>query len=368
LADIHAKSKNWLERRIMDKESFAFLESLLGKCGPSGFENESRDHWIRRTRKYADKVSKDVHGNAIAVLNPGADFKIMLAGHLDEIGFIVTHISDGGYLHVAAVGGIDRVTLPGSQVKVLTEKDSIDGVIGKKAIHLTEPEERRKAVAIKDVWIDIGAKNRKDAEKYVNVGDYATYAPNFMLLKNDLFSSKGCDNKTGAFVASEVLKRLARRKLNVAVYGVATSQEEIGLRGARTSAYGIDPNVGIAIDVGFASDTPGIDKRIIGEASLGKGPILYTGPNINPVLGKRLVQTAKKKRIRHQFSTDPGVTGTDAGALQVTRAGVATALVSIPNRYMHTQVETCSLTDLDNTAKLITETILTITPRTSFIP
>lgn len=352
----------------MEKESLNFLKKLLAQCGPSGFENAARRCWVQRTQTYADEVRTDVHGNAIAILNPDAEVRVMLAGHLDEIGFIVTYISDSGYLHVAAVGGIDRVTLPGSQVKVLAEKGTIDGVIGKKAIHLTEPEERRKAVEIKNVWIDIGARNRKDAEKFVKVGDYATYAPNFMMLKNDLFSSKSCDNKTGAFVASEVMKRLSRRKLAVGVYSVATSQEEIGIRGARTSAYGIDPRVGIALDVGFASDTPGIDKRIVGDVALGKGPILCSGPNINPVLGKRLVDVARKKRIPHQFTTDPGVTGTDAAALQVTREGVATALVSIPNRYMHTQVETCSLKDLDSTARLVAETILTITPRTNFIP
>jgi endoglucanase len=165
-----------------------------------------------------------------------------------------------------------------------------------------------------------------------------------------------------------VIKRLSRRKLRIGVYGVATSQEEIGIRGAQTSGHRIAPQVGIAVDVGFASDTPGIDKRIVGEVELSKGPILASGPNINPVLGKRLVQVAKKKRIPHQFSSEPGVTGTDAAALQVVRSGVATALVSIPNRYMHTQVETCSLKDLDNTAKLVAETILTITPRTNFIP
>lgn len=352
----------------MEKEAFDFLRELMSRCGPSGFEGDVRECWIERTQRYADSVTTDVHGNAIAVINPEAPYKVMLAGHLDEIGFIVTHISDQGYLHIAAIGGIDCAVLPGSQVRVLTPKGAVDGVIGKKAIHLTEPDERRKTAAIKDLWIDIGARNRKDAEKHVSVGHAATFAPNFVMLKNKLFSSKACDNKTGAFVVSEVMRRLKRRKLSIGVYGVATCQEEIGIRGARTSGYRIAPQVGIALDVGFASDTPGIDKRVVGEVELGKGPILHAGPNINPILGKRLLDTAQKFKIPHQFSSEPGVTGTDAAALQVLHEGVATVLVSIPNRYMHTQVETCSLVDLDHTARLIAETVRTLRPDESFIP
>jgi endoglucanase len=204
----------------------------------------------------------------------------------------------------------------------------------------------------------------------VQVGDAVSYAPNFVDLRNNLFSSKSCDNKVGAFVVSEVLKILHKQKshLSVGVYSVSTVQEEVGLRGATTSAYGIDPEVGIAVDVGFASDTPGIDKRIVGEVALGKGPILHNGPVVNPVLGKMLVETAKKKRIPYQFTTLGRPDGTDTGVMQITRSGVATALVGIPNRYMHTSVETCSLDDLVSAANLIAETILQIKPSTSFIP
>ncbi len=353
----------------MDKESKTFLKDLLAQCGPSGYEESAQSCWVKRTRKYADKIERDVHGNAIAILNPSAKFKIMLAGHCDEIGFIITHISDDGYLHVAPIGGIDPGVLPGSQVKVLGDKGWVDGVIGKKPIHLMEPEDRKRSTPIKDLWVDIGADTRKDALKVTAVGDAISYAPNFMELRNNLFSSKGCDNKTGAFVASEVMKILSKRKkLNVGVYSVSTVQEEVGLRGAMTSAAGIAPQVGIAIDVGFASDTPGIDKRQVGEVTLGEGPILHRGPNINPALAKLLSTAAKKKKIKTQFSAEPRPTGTDANAIQVAGSGVATALVSLPNRYMHTMVETCSYDDLEGAAKLVAETILTITPQTSFIP
>jgi len=353
----------------MQKESKTFLHNLLTQCGPSGFEEGTQACWSERTAKYADRVERDVHGNAIAVLNPDAKRKVILTGHCDEIGFIVTHISDEGFLHVASIGGIDEGVLPGSQVIVMTKRGHIDGIIGKKPIHLMEPEDRKKTTKIKELWVDIGAKDRKDALKVVDIGNAVAFAPNYLELKNGLFSSKGCDDKVGSFVVSEVIKILSKRqKLRVGVWSVSTVQEEVGLRGARTSAFAIDPEIAIAVDVGFASDTPGIDKRVVGEVSLGKGPILHAGPNINRVLGKLLETTAKKKKIKCQLKSEPGATGTDANVLQITRQGTATALVSIPNRYMHTMVETCSFSDLENSAKLIAETILAITPRMSFIP
>jgi len=271
---------------------------------------------------------------------------------------------------VVPVGGIDSGVLPGSQVKVQTEKGLVDGVIGKKPIHLMEECDRNKSVLIKDLWVDIGAKDKEDALKVVSLGDAVSFAPNYMELRNNIFSSKGCDDKTGAFVVSEVIKILSGKKLrkDIGVYGVSTVQEEVGLRGARTSAYGIDPQVGIAVDVGFASDTPGIDKRIVGEVALGKGPVLHAGPAINRALGKMFIDVAKRKKIPYQFSSLGRPDGTDTGAMQLSREGVATALISVPNRYMHTMVETCSLDDLGFCAQLIAETILEITPKMDFIP
>jgi tetrahedral aminopeptidase len=260
--------------------------------------------------------------------------------------------------------------LPGSQVKVQTEKGLVDGVIGKKPIHLMEECDRNKSVQIKELWVDIGAKDKEDALKAVALGDAVSFAPNYMDLRNNIFSSKGCDDKTGAFVVSEVIKILSGKKLrkDVGVYGVSTVQEEVGLRGARTSAYGINPQVGICVDVGFASDTPGIDKRIVGEVALGKGPVLHAGPGINRALGKMFIDVAKRKKVPYQFSSLGRPDGTDTGAMQLSREGVATALISVPNRYMHTTVETCSLDDLESCAQLIAETILEITPKMDFIP
>lgn len=354
----------------MNLDSKNFLVDLLSQCGPSGFEEPAQAVWTKRTKKYADEIRRDVHGNAIAVINPKAPFKVMLAGHCDEIGFIISHITEDGFLHVIPVGGIDPGVLPGTHVHVLTDKGPVKGVIGKKPIHLMDENDRKQVVQIKDLWVDIGAAKRADALKVVKVGDAVSHAPNFIELRNDCFSSKGCDNKVGAFVVSEVLKILSGQKLrkDVGVYSVSTVQEEVGLRGATTSAYGIDPQVGIAVDVGFASDMPDIDKRLVGDVSLGKGPVLHAGPSINRKLGKMLEDVAKKKKIPFQFSSLGRPGGTDTSEIQVSRRGVATALVSLPNRYMHTMVEVCNYKDLENSAKLIAETILAMTPKMDFIP
>lgn len=354
----------------MNTESKNFLKELLSQCGPSGFEEPQQAVWLKRVKKFAHKTYKDVHGNAFAVINPKAEFKIMLAGHCDEIGFIISHIHDDGYVHMIPIGGIDSGVLPGSQVKIHTKKGPLDGVIGKKAIHLMDDADIKKVLPIKDLWIDIGAANKKDALTMVEIGDAITFAPNFTELANNRFSSKGCDNRTGAFVVNEVVKILSERTLpdNVGVYSVATVQEEVGLRGAITSSYGISPTVAFAVDVGHASDMPDVDKRLVGEVGLGKGPLLHAGPVINRVLGKLLVDTAKTKKIPYQFISTGRPGGTDTSMIQVSRQGVATALVAVPLRYMHTMVETCSFDDCENAAKLIAETILRITPKTDFIP
>jgi len=354
----------------MEKESKEFLKSLLSQCGPSGFEDDIQKVWIARTKKFSDSIQKDIHGNAIAVLNPQTNFKVMLAGHCDEIGFIITHITKEGFIYFMAIGGIDAGVVPGTQLKIKTPSGLIDGIIGKKAIHMMDKDERKETVPLEKLYIDIGAKDKKDALKSVGVGDAVSVAPNFMELKNNVFSSKACDNRTGAFVVSEVLKILHKQqsKLKVSVYSVSTVQEEVGLRGAVTSSYGIAPQVAIAVDVGHATDTPDVDMKVHGETYLGRGTILSKGPVINAVLGKLLIETAEKKKIPYQMRALGRPGGTDTGMIQISREGVATALVSVPNRYMHTAVEACSFDDVQSTAQLIAETILAMKPKMNFIP
>jgi endoglucanase len=281
---------------------------------------------------------------------------------------MVMHVDDKGFLYFSAVGGVDAAILSGQRVKIHAVHGPVLGVIGRKPIHLMEPDEHNKPVKIHELFIDIGAKKRKEAERHVSVGDYITIDVGLQPMLNNLVAGRGFDDRAGAFVVVETLRRIQDRRLKVAVYGVTSVQEEIGLRGARTSAYGIDPHVGIAVDVGFASDFPGADAKRTGECILGKGPTLHRGPNINPVLGRLLEETAKKRRIPYQVTAEPRATGTDANAIQVNRAGVAAALLSVPNRYMHTPVEVISLDDLDNASRLLAEFLVGMDPEQSFIP
>jgi endoglucanase len=233
---------------------------------------------------------------------------------------------------------------------------------------MMDQAERGKEIKLDDLWIDIGAKDRKDALKVVGVGDPVVIVPDFIELRNGLVSSRAFDDRVGAWVVTEVLRALSGKKIKVAVYVVSTVQEEIGLRGAITSSYSVKPDVGIAVDVGFASDFPAGEPKKTGEIALGKGPILHTGANINSVLGKMLCDTARKKGIKYQMQAEPRATGTDANAMQLARGGSAAALVSIPNRYMHTSVEVVSLADLEAAVALIAGTISGMSGRESFIP
>jgi len=352
----------------MKKESMAFLEELLSVPSPSGYEQPAQ----KVVRKYlagvAQEIRTDVHGNVIAALNPGAKIRVMLAGHVDEIGLMVTHISEKGFVHFSCIGGIDVPIVQAMRVTIHSKKGNILGVIGKKPIHLMDEEDRKRVPRTKDLWIDIGAKDRKDADKHVAIGDPVTFTYGFERLLNDLVVARGFDDRIGSFVVAEVLRALAGKKLPVGVFAVSTVQEEIGLRGARTSAYGIDPQAGIAVDVGFATDFPDSDPKSYGEIALGKGPIVARGANVNPVLGKLIESSGDKDKIPYQVAGEPRATGTDANAIQINRAGAAAALVSIPNRYMHTPVEVVSLDDVSNAVKLIAATILAMKPGMDFIP
>ncbi len=354
---------------VLEAESAEFLEKMLRTNTPSGHESEGQLLWKNRTKAFSDSISVDVHGNVIAVLNEKAPLRVMLAGHCDEIGFMVTHITPEGFLSFAAIGGVDAKVLPGTQVKFLNKFGKY-GVIGKRPIHFEKGEERKTLWEMRDLWIDIGARNRDEAEAFTPVGTAACIAPNYTPLLNQLVTSKAWDNKVGSFIVSEVLKLLSdrREELNVAVYGVSTVQEEIGSRGAVTAGYSIHPHVGIALDVSFATDIPTDDKKIAGDVALGKGPILHRGPNMNLVLTELFKETAQKKDIMIQWAAEPGVSLTDADVLQISRAGVATGLVSIPTRYIHTPVETCSLFDVERAARLTAETILALSPDTDFRP
>ncbi|MBU4199474.1 MAG: M42 family metallopeptidase [Verrucomicrobia bacterium] len=352
----------------MNKESLSFLKDLMRQPSPSGFEVPAQRIIKARMKSFADKVTTDVHGNVIGILNEKAPLKVMLAGHVDEIGLMITHIDSNGFIYFAAIGGMDPVVAVGQRICIIARHGSVRGVIGRKPIHLMDSSEKGKELKMDDLWIDIGAKNKKDALKAVAIGDPIVVNPDFIEMRNELVSSRAFDDRIGAWVIVEVLRGLKGRKLKVAVHAVSTVQEELGGRGAITSAYNIHPDAGIAVDVGFASDCPGVDPKKVGDIALGKGPILHVGANINPILGQMLITTATKNRIRYQMQAEPRGTGTDANPIQLSRGGCAAALVSVPNRYMHTPVEVVSLKDLDATVTLIAQTLLAMKGNESFIP
>lgn len=346
----------------MNKTALTFLKNLLSISSPSGFETQGQECVAAYMERYSDHVSMDVHGNVIGVLNADADVKVMLAGHCDEIGLMVQHIDDKGYLTMSALGGVTVPLLQAERIVIQTKKGPVKGVIGVKPIHLMTPEERKSSVhQIHDLWVDIGAKSRKDAEKKVALGDTATIDSGWIELSNGRVACRGFDNRIGAFAIADVLRLLKNKQLNVSVHAVSTVQEEVGLRGSRTAAFAIDPDIGIAVDVGFATDFPGMNAKIVGEAKMGEGPILHPGPTYNPSVLGLLQKAANKAGIKTQLQPDGRGMSTDAYAMQMSRGGVASGLISVPCRYMHSPVETIALSDAENTSKLIASFIENLT-------
>ncbi len=354
----------------MDKTARAFLRDLIESISPSGYEAEAAVVWEAYARGFADEVRRDVHGSTHAVVNPGGSPRIMLAGHIDEIGFMVTHIDKEGYLWIQPVGGWDAQIPQGQRVTLRGRKGHVRGVIGKGPIHLMPPDARNKVTGLDKLWVDIGAKDQKDAEKRVAVGDPLVLGYGYEELPRDLAVGRGFDNRAGAFVVLEAARRAQALSPKAEIHAVATAQEEIGLRGATTSTFAIEPQVGIAVDVTFATDHPAMGDAVKREnmIKLGQGPVLTRGPNINGRVFDLLRATAKAKKIGVQINAEPRGTGTDANVMQLSRAGVATALVGIPNRYMHSPCEMVSLKDLDRAAALLAHTAAAFGPETDLVP
>lgn len=355
----------------MTEQEFTFFKEFVEAPSPSGFEQPAQRVWRRELEGVADEIRTDVMGNAIARIDGAGENlpKVMLAGHCDEIGFMVKYIDDNGFLWFAPIGGVDAHLVPGQRVTIHAAGGAVTGVIGKKPIHLMEQKDRETVLKFKSMFIDIGCSSREEAQKLVAVGDPATFAVGLERLQGDRVASRAFDDKMGAFIVAQVLKELRRRgPAPVQLFGVSTVQEEIGLRGGTTSAYGVNPDIGLVVEVGHASDVPEVDKKEIGENKLGGGPAIARGANINPVLFDLLVRTAREEEIPYQVSAAPRATGTDANVMQLSRGGVATALVSVPLRYMHTPVEVLSLTDLENTVRLLAGVMYRIGARETFVP
>jgi len=354
----------------MRGESLEFLKDIVNTPSPSGYEEHAAEVYRKYTSPFADLVTTDVHGNVAAILNPHADMKIMLAGHIDEIGFIVHYISDDGLIYFSGIGGHDSVIPVGQRVWV-HGIEKVPGIIGRKAVHLLDDDERKKKPELRDLWIDIGATSRAEVEGVIQLGDVATFQAEFQHLMGDRATARGFDNKMGGFIVAETI-RLLREEGGldpmVGVYAVGTVQEEIGLRGARTSSFSISPNSGLAVDVNHAIDYPGVSKTRYGSLDVGKGPSIMRGANANPVVFKMLIEAAKQDGIPYQVDVAPGGTGTDGNAMQISRGGMAVGILGVALRYMHTPCELLSLTDVENCARLMAAYCRRVRHHTDFTP
>ncbi len=348
-----------------------FLERLLNAAGPSGFEVGPAKVWRQEAEGFADQVWTDVTGNSFASVNPEGRPRVMMAGHIDEIGLQITHIDKDGFLYFDTIGGWDAQVLVGQRVRLLGLAGEVPGVIGKKPIHLMLTADRRKASKIRDLWIDVGAESREAAgELGLRVGDPAVIDASLVRLAGDRIASRAIDNRIGAYVVLEALRRLAESPGSAVAVAVATVQEEIGYSGggARTSAYSVDPDVALVVDVTFSTDAPTINKKEIGEHRLGGGPVLSRGSAAHPIVFGRLTQVADAEDISYTIQAAPRATRTDADGIHLVRTGVPTGLVSVPNRYMHSPNEIVSVSDLDAAANLLAAFVRSLTQDEDFTP
>ncbi len=344
-----------------------FLYQLLSTPSPSGAEWNIQKIWKNYVAPFADSLQTDIGGNVIAILNPEAPFKVMLTGHCDEIGFIINYIDDKGFLYFAPVGHISHKIAPGMKVTILGSGGTLTGIVGVPAEHLGG---LKKDFQFEDLYIDCGAKNKEEIQRYVNVGDFVVYKRSYEELLNNRLTARALDDKTGAFIVAEVLRHLSENRPNpsVGVYIVSTVSEEVGLHGAYFAGAGIQPNLAIACDVTFALDHPDINPKKYGDIQLDKGPVLAKGAPINPKLNALLQQTAQKYDIPIQYELTPRATGTDADKMRFTGKGIPVALVSLPLRYMHSPVETVSFDDIQSEITLLVEMIRSLSGTENFHP
>ncbi|MCA9797007.1 MAG: M42 family metallopeptidase [Candidatus Eremiobacteraeota bacterium] len=336
---------------MLNKKSIEYLQSLVECHGGPGYEQDVQQLFRQRIKACCQRLDTDRLGSVVAVRNPKGSPRILLDAHADEIAFVVKHIDEQGFLHLAASGGWDAEVVVGQRVLVHGIEGPRPGVIGKKAIHLMDEAERSKKSQLDKLWVDLGARDGEQARQWVEIGDSVTMHAPFTRLLNNFATAKSFDNRAGLFVVSETLRGI--KKTKAAVHGVSAVQEEIGLRGAVACAYLVEPDIAVAIDVTHANDQPDGDPRKVGDIKLGKGPVIVRGPNVCPTIFERLVKVAKKGKIPHQIAASGRGTGTDANVIQLSRGGVSTGLIGLPLRYMHNPCELLSLEDLESAVRLL---------------
>jgi putative aminopeptidase FrvX len=349
------------------------LRDLLAARGPSGYERAPAAVWREAASEFAE-VSIDVLGTPLALVAPqhgydGPARRLLVMGHIDEIGLIVTHIDDEGYLWFGGVGGWDAQILVGQRVVLDTADGALRGVVGKKPIHLLRDEDRKKVADIRDLHIDIGARDGEESRKLVRVGDVAVIDAEPVELPNGRLSSRALDNRLGSFVALEAARLVAEAGgAQWELAAVAAAQEEITFGGSRTSSFALEPDAAIVIDVTHATDAPGIDVKQAGKHELGSGPVISRGSTLNHAIFELLCETAEAEGIPFTVEASARATGTDADAVHISRGGVPTGLVSIPLRYMHSPVELVQLGDVHACARLVAAAALRLDGETQFSP
>lgn len=352
----------------MKDTSKAFLKTLLNTASPSSGEAPGQKVWLNYVRSFADVTESDLYGNTVAILNPDAAVKILVAGHADEIAFQVQYIDDKGFVYFSPVGGQDPSLARGQRVMIHSAKGPVFGVIGGLAIHLQDRSKKQEAPAWHDLFIDIGVSSKSEAEKLVRVGDLLTYSVGCEELRGDIWAARACDNRIGTFIAAEVLRICSaqRKKLKVSLVAASTIQEENGLYGASMVGYSVKPDAALIVDVGHATDIPLVNQKQFGDVKLGKGPVLSRGSVNHPVLVERLEKVAQKEKIKIQYGIDPRYSGTDADEVFKQRGGIPTVSLAVPNRYMHTPVELVHLKDLEKMAEWIAAFVLGLDGKSSF--
>jgi endoglucanase len=339
----------------MREPSLKFLRTLVNTPSPTGHEVRGQRVWLDYAKRFADETFSDAYGNCVAVLNKGGSPRLMLAAHADEIAMAVNYIDDNGFIYVRKMGGVDAAITKAQRVVIHTHNGPVKGVVGNVAPHLTSKDNDQKPPKIHDLFLDIGVSKRKDAEQLVQVGDPITLADEFDLLRNDLAVARAFDNRIGTFAVAEALRLLkeSKTKFHAEVCAVSNVQEEVGLLGARQIAYSLKPDIALVVDVTHATDYPTVSKAQHGDVKIGGGPAITHGGCNHPEVVKRIEAVAESKKIPLQHEAMSSTSGTDTDAIFWTRGGIASALISLPNRYMHSPVEVVSLKDLEKIPELL---------------
>jgi len=339
----------------MREESLQFLEQLVNTPSPSGHESRGQRVWLDYVKPFADETYSDAYGNTVAALNKGGSPRLMLAAHADEISMTVNYINDEGFVYVRKMGGIDPAITKAQRVIIHSHGGPVKGVVGNVAPHLTKSEPERKAPKMEDLFVDIGVGSRKEAERLIRVGDPITLDDQFELLRNGLAIARAFDNRVGTFAVAEALRQLKQEKgrLKAEVLAVSNIMEEVGLLGARQITYTLKPDVALVVDVTHATDYPTVSQAQHGDVKVGRGPTLTHGSCNHPEVVARLEKVAGAHKIKVQHEAASSSTGTDTDVIFRTRGGIPSALVSLPDRYMHSPVEVVSLKDLEQIPQLL---------------